>query len=127
MVPKSGRGFGWYNLQILPRRSRNFPVGPEPPKGDLDLRAVSLRVQSTNRRVFRASLLGIVITQRLQCSSFLLMTFFLLRDCNKLPRKELPSSLWVLFWVDTLDSLQLGTWTLKAWVVAEAASQLHAA
>ena len=34
-------------------------------------------------------------TQRLQCSSFLVMTYFLLRDCNILPKKELHSSLWV--------------------------------
>ena len=36
-------------------------------------------------------------TQRLECSSFLVMTYFLLRDYNILPKKELHSSLWVLF------------------------------
>ena len=33
------------------------------------------------------------ITQRLQCSSFLVMTPFPLRDCNLLPKKELHLSL----------------------------------
>ena len=35
------------------------------------------------------------LTQRLQCSSFLVLTYFLLRDYNILPEKELHSSLWV--------------------------------
>ena len=35
-------------------------------------------------------------TQGLQCSSFLVMTYFLLRDYNLLPKKELHSSPWVL-------------------------------
>ena len=34
-------------------------------------------------------------TQRLQCSSFLGMTYFLLREHNILPKKELHSSLCV--------------------------------
>ena len=34
-------------------------------------------------------------TQGLQCSSFLVMTYFLLREYNILPKKELPSSPWV--------------------------------
>ena len=33
-------------------------------------------------------------TQRLQCASFLVMTYFLLQDENILPKKELHSSLW---------------------------------
>ena len=36
-----------------------------------------------------------VYTQRLQCSSFLVMAYFLLRDYNILPKKELLWSLWV--------------------------------
>ena len=36
-----------------------------------------------------------VSTQRLQCSSFLVMTYFLLKDYNILAKKELHSSLWV--------------------------------
>ena len=36
-----------------------------------------------------------VHTQGLQCSSFLLMTYLLLRDYNILPKKELHLSLWV--------------------------------
>ena len=35
------------------------------------------------------------VTQRLQCSSFLVMTYFPLRDYNILPKKELHWSLWV--------------------------------
>ena len=34
-------------------------------------------------------------TQKLQCSSFLVMTYFLLRGYEQLPKKELHSSLWV--------------------------------
>ena len=34
-------------------------------------------------------------TQRLQCSSFLVMTYFLLRDYDILPKKELLLRLWV--------------------------------
>ena len=34
-------------------------------------------------------------THRLQCSSVLVMTYFLLREYNVLPRKELYSSLWI--------------------------------
>ena len=37
-------------------------------------------------------------TQGLQCSSFLVMTYFLLRDYNILPKRELPLSPWVLLW-----------------------------
>ena len=40
---------------------------------------------------YGAFLLG----QRLQCSSFLVLACFLLRDFNILPKKELHSSLWV--------------------------------
>ena len=36
-----------------------------------------------------------VDTQGLQCSSFLVMTYFLLRDYNILPKKELPLSPWI--------------------------------
>ena len=35
-------------------------------------------------------------TQGLQCSSFLVMTYSLLRDYNILPKKELPLSPWVI-------------------------------
>ena len=54
-------------------------------------------------------------TQRLQCSSFLVMTHSLLRDSNILPKKELHVSLWVyqLIW----ESLALRTdrwWKLGA-------------
>ena len=38
----------------------------------------------------------IIITQRLQSSSFLDMTYFFLRDYNIQPKKELLWSLWVL-------------------------------
>ena len=41
------------------------------------------------------SILNSNYTQRLQCSSFLVMTYFLLGDENILPKKELHSSLWV--------------------------------
>ena len=34
-------------------------------------------------------------TQRPQCRSFLVMTYFLFADCNILPKKELHLSLWV--------------------------------
>ena len=34
-------------------------------------------------------------TKRLQCSSFLVMTYFLLTDYSLLPKKELHLSLWV--------------------------------
>ena len=37
-------------------------------------------------------------TQRLQCSSFLVMTAFLLRDYNILPKRELHWSLWVILY-----------------------------
>ena len=36
--------------------------------------------------------------QRLQCSSFLVLTYFLLRDYNILPKKELLASLWAMTW-----------------------------
>ena len=39
--------------------------------------------------------LGYGATQRLQWSSFLVLTYFLLRDYNILPQKDLHSSLWV--------------------------------
>ena len=35
-------------------------------------------------------------TQGLQCSSFLVMTYFLVKDCNILPKKELLCSPWVV-------------------------------
>ena len=37
----------------------------------------------------------VIVTQRLQCSSFSAMTYFLLRDYNILLKKELHLSLWV--------------------------------
>ena len=37
-------------------------------------------------------------TQRLQCSAFLVMTHFLLRDYSILPKRELHSSLWLTTW-----------------------------
>ena len=36
-----------------------------------------------------------LLTQRLRCSSFWVMTYFWLRDYNILPKKGLHSSLWV--------------------------------
>ena len=45
-------------------------------------------------------------TQRLQCSPFLVMTYFLLRDYNILPKEELLWSLWVC-------TRCLGTWALE--------------
>ena len=47
-------------------------------------------------------------TQRLQCSSFLVVTYFLLRDSNILPQKELPLSPWA----PTLGCLELWGWSL---------------
>ena len=44
-------------------------------------------------------------TQRLQCSSFLVMTYFLLRDYNILPEKELHSSLWVVAFTPELEGM----------------------
>ena len=38
-------------------------------------------------------------TQELECSSFLVMTYFLLRDYNVLPKKELLWSPWVWFMI----------------------------
>ena len=37
----------------------------------------------------------VVYTQGLQRSSFLVMTYFLLRDYHVLPKKELPLSIWL--------------------------------
>ena len=50
-------------------------------------------------------------TLRLQCSSCSVMTSFWLSDHNRLPKKELHSSLWVstIAEVDTLDTSYLGT------------------
>ena len=43
----------------------------------------------------RTSGSGCFFTQGLQSRSFLVMTYFLLRDYNIQPKKELPWSLWV--------------------------------
>ena len=66
-------------------------------------------MQVDRGRAFRATLLGSALsfsspckrnrptetTQRLQCSSFLVMAYFWLMDYDILPKKELHSSLWV--------------------------------
>ena len=44
---------------------------------------------------FGVQLWDVVLTQRLLCSSFLVLIYFLLRAYNILPKKELHSSLWV--------------------------------
>ena len=50
-----------------------------------------------------------ILTQRLLCSSFLVMTYFWLRDdYNILPKKELHSSLWVkIGYMDPLGNRSL--------------------
>ena len=55
-----------------------------------------------------------MFTQRLQCSSFLVMTHLWLRDYNVLPKGELHSSLWVGSLVPA--SMVFGHRNLKYWV-----------
>ena len=51
-------------------------------------------------------------TQRLQCSSFLVMTYFL-RNFNILPEEELRSSLWVPVFISAFKGAPKGTFSLK--------------
>ena len=57
------------------------------------LRVLKVYEYSLLSGIFAAS--SFINTQRLLCSSFLAMTYFLLSDYSILPEKELHSSLWV--------------------------------
>ena len=58
---------------------------------------LALGLQIAQSRSYLYTLGPKVGTQRLQSSSFFVMTFFLLRDHNIQPKKELLWSLWVVF------------------------------
>ena len=60
-----------------------------------DILRRSVESAATGHKLNAASPNMYVHTQRLQCSSCLVLTHFLLRDYHILPKKELLLSLWV--------------------------------
>ena len=75
------------NLILKDIGTRGTGCAPSSSRVLFSLQELSLQLQ--------IALISIVSTQRLKCSSFFVMNFFLLTDYNILPKRELPLSPWV--------------------------------